>query len=333
MKLRAAVLGGDSWGSTVASLISTRADTSLWARSQATVDEINQLHTNEAYLPGAKLRKKLVSTTELDAVVSEADLVIVGIPSQGFRETIERVRDHIRPWIPLVSLTKGLEPKTNYRMTQIMQEVLPDHPAGVLTGPNLAREIAAGQAAASVLAMTQESALPQLRSVFHSRMFRVYTNTDVVGCELGGALKNVIAIAAGMGDGMGAGDNSRAGVITRGLAELTRLGVAMGGRHETIAGLAGMGDLLATCTSKLSRNHFVGVELGKGRAIRGIIDDMNMVAEGVKSSLVVMDLAMQYEIDMPIAKEVYRVVHEGRTAAQAFRAILRTGSGSEADPG
>jgi len=333
MKLRAGVLGGGSWGCTVASLISSHAHTTLWARDESTVDEINTNHTNEKYLPGGALRVKLMASKNLDEVVSQADLIVVGIPSQGFRQIMEQVKEYIRPWVPVVSLTKGLEPDTHFRMTEIIEEVLPNHPVGVLSGPNLAREIVAGQAAASVLAMSQEGALSQLRQVFHSGMFRVYTSTDVIGCELGGALKNVIAIAAGMGDGMGAGDNTKAGVITRGLAELTRLGIAMGGRPETFAGLAGIGDLLATCSSKLSRNHTVGVELGKGRAIDDIISEMNMVAEGVKSSRVVVDLAEQYKIDMPIAQAVYGVVHQGKTAKQAFRSILRTQSGSEADPG
>ncbi len=333
MKLRASVLGGGSWGCTVASLISSHAHTTLWARDAATVNEINTRHTNEKYLPGGALRVKLKASTQLDSVVGDADLIVVGIPSSSFRRIMEQVQNHIRPWVPIVSLTKGLEPGTHFRMTEIVNEVLPNHPVGVLTGPNLAREIIAGQAAASVLAMNQEGALTQLRSVFQSAMFRVYTSTDVVGCELGGALKNVIAIAAGMGDGMGAGDNTKAGVITRGLAELTRLGIAMGGRPETFAGLAGMGDLLATCSSKLSRNHTVGVELGKGRAIKDIISEMNMVAEGVKSSQVVVDLAAQYKIDMPIAHAVFGVVHKRKTAKQAFRSILRTQSGSEADPG
>ncbi|MBV1904786.1 MAG: NAD(P)H-dependent glycerol-3-phosphate dehydrogenase [Pseudomonadales bacterium] len=333
MKLKVAVLGGGSWGCTVASLISSHSHATLWARKSSTVDEINTSHTNEKYLPGGQLRKKLIASSQLNEIVGESDLVVVGIPSHGFRQIIEQIKGDIRPWVPVVSLTKGLEPKTNFRMSQIIEEILPNHPVGVLSGPNLAREIIAGQAAATVLAMSQESALPQLQNVFQSAMFRVYTSTDVVGCELGGALKNVVAIAAGMGDGMSAGDNTKAGVITRGLAELTRLGVVMGGRPETFAGLAGMGDLIATCSSALSRNHAVGVELGKGRAIENIIDEMNMVAEGVKSCRVVVDLAEQYEIDMPIARAVYGVLHEGKTAKQALRTILRTDSGSEADPG
>jgi glycerol-3-phosphate dehydrogenase (NAD(P)+) len=211
--------------------------------------------------------------------------------------------------------------------------MLPGHPPGVLTGPNLAKEIIDGFAAASVLAMEDEVIVKKLKPLFASGVFRVYTNTDVVGCELGGAFKNVIAIAAGMGDGAGAGVNTRSTVITRGLAEMTRLGRAMGGQARTFAGLAGMGDMMATCTSELSRNHHVGVELGKGRTIDEIIADMNQVAEGVKTSKVVMELAEQYEIEMPISREVYKVCHEGSSARRAFRGLLRTASGSEADPG
>ncbi len=210
---------------------------------------------------------------------------------------------------------------------------MPGHPAGVLTGPNLAREIIAGQAAACVVAMVDDTIAKALQGVFRTGLLRVYTNEDVVGCELGGALKNVIAIAAGMGDGAGAGDNTRAAVITRGLAELTRLGTAMGGRPATFAGLAGMGDLVATCISSLSRNRHVGFQLGTGRTLDEIIEEMSMVAEGVKTCGVVMELAKKHQIEMPITHEVYKVVHEGNSAKDAFRGLLRHRIGSEADPG
>ncbi len=190
-----------------------------------------------------------------------------------------------------------------------------------------------GQAAASVIAVNDEVIVKQLQSAFNAGLFRVYTNTDVIGCELAGALKNVMAIAAGMGDGTGAGENTRSGVITRGLAELTRLGTAMGGRPETFAGLAGVGDLIATCTSKLSRNRFVGEQLGKGRSLDEIIAEMKQVAEGVKTCRVVMELADEYGVEMPIAREVYRVVHEGQTPIEAYRGLLRMKVASEAEPG
>ena len=215
----------------------------------------------------------------------------------------------------------------------LITEMLPDRRAGVLTGPNLAKEIMSGFAAASVVAIEDELVARQIQGVFHSGLFRVYTNRDVVGCELGGALKNVIAIATGMGDGIGVGDNTRSAVITRGLAEIQRLGVAMGGRAETFAGLAGMGDLVATCISPQSRNRHVGEQLGKGRKIEEIIEEMHMVAEGVKTTRVVLELAKHQGIELPIAREVYGVLYEGRSPNQAYRGLVRRRPGDEAEPG
>ena len=331
--LQVGLLGGGSWGTTVASLICRNAPVTLWARNPDTVDEINSQHSNETYLPGAKLPERLAATNDISEAVSNADIIVMGIPSQNFRKVLEEVRKHIRAWVPVISLTKGLELDTGMRMTEIINEVLPGHPVGVLTGPNLAREIMAGQAAAGVIAMEDEIIVRELQSVFKSGLFRVYTNTDVIGCELGGVLKNIIAIAVGMGDGQGAGDNTRAALITRGLSEVTRLGVAMGGRPETFAGLAGMGDMIATCTSPQSRNRHVGVELGKGRAMQDIIDEMVMVAEGAKSAPAVMALAEQYGVEMPIASDVYRVVSGDSDARRAFRGLLRVHAGAESEPG
>jgi glycerol-3-phosphate dehydrogenase (NAD(P)+) len=334
MELRVSVLGGGSWGTTVASLLARKkTPTLLWARNKDTVAEVNDAHTNARYLPEARLSPRLTATHDLEAAVAQADVLVVGVPAQHFRGTLTTIRDFIRPWVPIISLSKGLEQGTNLRMSQIVDELLPGHPPGVLTGPNLAREIMAGNAAASVLAMEDETIAGTLKPLFSSGLFRVYINTDVVGCELGGALKNIMAIAAGMGDGLGAGDNTRSAVITRGLAELTRLGVAMGGRPETFAGLAGMGDMVATCTSQQSRNRYVGEQLGRGRSLDEIIREMHMVAEGVKSVAAVMALAEQHQVAMPIAREVYRIVHEGGTSKQAFRGLLRLESGTESDPG
>jgi len=331
--LKVGLLGGGSWGTTVASLVTRNTPVTLWARNNETVNEINERHTNEKYLPGAVLPEKLIATNDIGEAVANADVVIMGIPSHNFRSVLEEVRKHIRAWVPVISLTKGLELNTRMRMTEIITEVLPGHPVGVLTGPNLAREIMAGQAAASVIAMEDEIIVRELQNVFKSGLFRIYTNTDVVGCELGGVLKNIIAIAVGMGDGQGAGDNTRAALITRGLAEVTRLGVAMGGRPETFAGLAGMGDMIATCTSPQSRNRHVGIELGKGRDMQDIIDDMVMVAEGAKSAPAVMALAEQYGVEMPIARDVYRVVSGETNARGAYRGLLRVSAGAESDPG
>jgi len=333
MNLKAGLLGGGSWGTTVASLIARNAPVKIWARCEETVNEINEHHTNSRYLPGATLNNKLVATHCIEEAVSGCDVLVMGVPSQHFRNVLEQAREHIRPWVPVISLTKGLEAGTELRMTEIIEEVLPGHPVGVLTGPNLAREIISGQAAASVMAMEDEIIVRALQKLFHSGLFRVYTNTDLIGCELGGVLKNVIAIAVGMGDGQGAGDNTRSALITRGLAEITRLGVAMGGRPETFAGLAGMGDLIATCTSQQSRNRHVGYELGKGRPLDEIIGEMLMVAEGVKSAPTVVALGERYGVEMPITGDVYSVLLGERNPRQAFRGLLKSTVGSEAEPG
>lgn len=333
MNLKVALLGGGSWGTTVASLTARNCPTRIWARNQATVDEINQRHTNEKYLPGAKLPTGLTAVATIVEAVQEADVVVMGIPAQHFRSVLRQARPHIRPWVPIISLAKGLELNTKRRMTQVIEEEMPGHPAGVLTGPNLAKEIAVGQAAAGVIAMVDETIAARLQGVFSTGLFRVYTNTDVTGCELGGALKNIIAIATGMGDGANAGDNTRAAIITRGLAELTRLGTAMGGQPATFAGLAGMGDLVATCSSTQSRNRYVGFNLGKGRKMEDIIAEMAEVAEGVKTAKAVMELAKEYGVEMPIAREVYKVLYEGNTVNDAFRGLLRRDIGSEAEPG
>jgi glycerol-3-phosphate dehydrogenase (NAD(P)+) len=332
MQLRATVLGGGSWGTTVASVVSRNTPTLIWARNPETVREINDDHTNERYLPGARLSQRLTATADFEQAVASADVLVMGVPAQTFRRTLEDARQYLRPWVPVISLAKGLEQGTRLRMTQIIDEILPGHPPGVLSGPNLAREIIAGSAAASVIAMEDDTIVRHLKEIFGSGLFRVYTNTDVIGCELGGALKNVVAIAVGMGDGLNAGDNTRAAVITRGLAELTRLGMALGGQAPTFAGLAGMGDLVATCTSPQSRNRHVGERLGRGEALDEIIAQMNMVAEGVKSVPAVMELAADLGIDMPITYEVDRVLYRGGTPNQAFRGLLRRESGAESDP-
>ena len=333
MRLKVGLLGGGSWGTTVASVVSRNAPITLWARDAETVSDINTHRENRKYLPGITLPSALRATNDMAEVVAGADVLVMGVPSHSFRGVLEEAKAYLRPWVPVISLTKGLELSSGKRMTELIEEVLPGHPVGVLTGPNLAREIMTGQAAASVLSMEDEIVVRALQPIFHSGLFRVYTNTDRLGCELGGVLKNIIAIAVGMGDGQGAGDNTRSALMTRGLAEITRLGVAMGGRPETFAGLTGMGDLIATCTSPLSRNRHVGVELGKGRKIDEIIAGMNMVAEGVKSAPTVIALAEKHGLVMPIAQDVFDVTQGIRTAQEVFRGLLRSAVGDEAHPG
>ncbi len=331
--MQIAVIGAGSWGTTVAHLTAHNAPTRIYSRRADVAEAINERHENPRYLEGYHLHPKLQASTDLADIVREADVLVMGVPSGGFRDTLEELKGHLRPWVPVVSLAKGLELATRKRMTQVAEEELPGHPVGVLTGPNLAKEILAGYAAAAVIAFDDLTIAERLQDVFCSSLFRVYTNTDVVGAEIGGALKNVIALAAGMADGLGTGDNTRAAVMTRGLAELTRLGVAMGGRPATFAGLAGMGDLLATCMSPQSRNRYVGEQLGKGRPLDEIIGEMNQVAEGVKSAKVVLELAEEYGVEMPIAQEMYACVQGEQSAMGAYRGLVSRKSTSESAAG
>ncbi len=329
--MRVAVLGAGSWGTTVASLVAGRHPTVLWARDDAVAQQVETTHTNDKYLPGFELPANLEATADLGVAVGHAELLVVGVPSQAFRTTLQAVKPHIHPWIPVVSLTKGLEQGTLLRMTEIIKQELPGHPAAALTGPNLAKEIMAGQAAASVIATEDLTVATALQKVLQRGLFRIYTNHDVIGCELGGALKNVIAIACGIAQGLSVGDNTRAMVMTRGLAELTRLGAALGGEPATFAGLAGMGDLMATCLSPHSRNRYVGEQLGLGRPLADILASMGSVAEGVTAAVTVHELAERLGVEMPVCEEIHRVVTGGITPTQAYRG-LRT-AGHEAEPG
>jgi glycerol-3-phosphate dehydrogenase (NAD(P)+) len=322
MTQQIAVIGAGSWGTTVASLAAAQAPTILWARRADVAEEITTAHTNSQYLEDAPLHPALRATADLEEATAAADVLIVGIPSHGFRETLVALAPWARPGSPVIGLSKGLEPGTRLRMSEIVAEELPGHPAGVLTGPNLAREVLAEQSAAAVVAMPDERMALALQQVLSRDLFKVYRSTDVVGAEIAGALKNVFAIAAGIAAGLGSGDNTRALVMCRAIAEMTRLGVAMGGDPMTFAGLAGIGDLLATCISPLSRNRTVGRELAAGRTVDDITASMRQVAEGIKAAGSVVQLADQYGVEMPIAGEVDAVVNHGRTPYDAFRNLL-----------
>ena len=325
------VLGGGSWGTTVASLVAGRHPTVLWARDPEVAEAISVDHHNPKYMAGVGLSPRLKGTADLEEAVSRADLLVVGVPTQGFRAVLEDAKRYIRPWIPVVSLSKGLERDSLLRMTQVIRDVLPGHPAAALTGPNIAREIMAGQAAAAVIATEDLAVAGAIQKVISSGLFRVYLNHDVVGCEIGGALKNVVAIATGIGQGLGVGDNTRAMVMSRGLAELTRLGVAMGAEAVTFAGLAGVGDLIATCMSPHSRNRTVGEELGKGRKLDEILADMHMVAEGIKTATTVLELADRYDLQLPVCLQINRIVLGEILPTDAYQGL--TPAGHELDPG
>jgi glycerol-3-phosphate dehydrogenase (NAD(P)+) len=317
-----AVIGAGSWGTTVASLAAVQAPTILWARRSETAEEVATAHTNSRYLGDAPLDPALRATADLEEAVSAAEILIMGVPSHGFRATLTQMAPHMRPGSPVISLSKGLEPETRLRMTEVVAEETPDHPAGVLSGPNLAKEVLAGQSAAAVVAMPDEQVARTLQEVLSRDVFKIYRSTDVVGAEIAGALKNVYAIAAGIAAGLGSGDNTRALVMCRAIAEMTRLGVAMGGHPMTFAGLAGIGDLLATCISPLSRNRTVGEQLAAGHGVREITESMQQVAEGIKASRSIVRLAEEYDVEMPIAREVDAVVNQGRTPQEAFQNLL-----------
>jgi glycerol-3-phosphate dehydrogenase (NAD(P)+) len=327
--IRVGVVGAGSWGTTVAAQAVCNTPTVLWARRPELADEINTERTNRAYLPGFELPPELRATASLEEAVGDTDVVVMAVPSHGFREIARALAPYLRPWVPVVSLSKGLEADSLLRMSEVVGAELPGHPVGVLTGPNLASEIMAGQPAATVVAIADETIGVELQRILSRPTLRVYTNPDVVGCEVAGVVKNVIAIAAGMCAGMGFGDNTKATLITRGLAEMTRLGVAMGGSAVTFAGLAGMGDLIATCASTRSRNNSVGMALGQGRSIDEIVASTNMVAEGVKSCPSVLALARRHGIDMPITEQVVRVCHEGVAAGEAMAALMARRSKGE----
>jgi glycerol-3-phosphate dehydrogenase (NAD(P)+) len=303
----------------------------LWARNAELAREIDEDHTNSTYLDGYHLPPQLEATSDLERAVSGADLLIVAVPTVGFRDALVAAKESIRPWIPVVSLSKGLETGTLKRMTEVIKDVLPEHPAAALTGPNLAREIMDGAAAASVIATEDLAVAAAIQEVVTRGVFRVYLNHDVIGCEIGGALKNVIAIAVGIGEGLDVGDNTRAAVMTRGLAELTRVGVAMGAEATTFAGLAGMGDLVATCMSPHSRNRAVGEQLGKGRPLDEIVAEMHMVAEGVKTAELVLDLADRYSLDLPICRAIHQVVRGEIEPSESYWGLMP--AGHEAEPG
>lgn len=320
-----AVIGAGSWGTTVASIAADSARTVLWARRDELARAINDTRSNPDYLPTLSLPPALTATSELDRAIEGADAVVMAVPSHGFRDVFTRIAPILETTTPVVSLTKGIEQGTLARMTEIIADVSGDHdPAirGVLTGPNLASEIVAGHPTATVIAMRDRDTAERLQTLFMGPTFRVYTNDDVVGCELAGALKNVMAIASGMSDGLDFGDNTRATLLTRALAELSRLGVALGGRPETFAGLAGMGDLIATCSSDKSRNHQVGFGLARGKRLEEIIAEMNMVAEGVKTTRSVLGLAERTGVDMPIATHVGMVLEGEITPKEGVLSLM-----------
>lgn len=331
---RAAVLGAGSWGTAFAKVLADAgSDVVLWARRPELAEALNLRHENPDYLPGLRLPDGLRATSDATGALDGAEVVVLAVPSQT-------LRDHLAYWAPLlppestvVSLIKGVELGTSKRMSEVICEVGGVHPERicVVTGPNLAREIAMEQPAATVVACVDHDRATALQKICQTSYLRPYTNVDVIGCELGGAVKNIIALACGIAEGMGFGDNTRATLITRGLAETTRLGVALGADPRTFAGLAGLGDLVATCSSPLSRNRTFGERLGRGETPEQIAAATRQTAEGVKSCRSVLDLARRHYIDMPITEAVERVCHEGLSPEVMMRGLMTRETKPEAD--
>ena len=323
---RVAVIGTTSWGTTLAIML-TRKElaVSLWARTEQEAEKLNREKQNAIRLPGFSFPEGLRATASLDEALDKAGLVIFAVPSQNMRLNVRLVREHLDSSMLILSVAKGLEVESVKRMSQVVsEEVAPRfHPnICVLSGPNLSREIARGLPAVTVVAAYDATVAAKVQRIMATPLFRVYTNTDVIGVELSGALKNIIALAAGMVDGLEYGNNTKAGLITRGLAEITRLGVAAGANPLTFAGLAGLGDLVATCSSPLSRNRFVGQELAKGRDLKEVLSSMTGIAEGITTTVAALKLAEELDVEMPIAEQVFRVLFKGLNVRRAVSELM-----------
>ena len=322
----AAVMGAGSWGTALGKVLADAGhDVRLWARRSELADEINATHRNSVYLSDVDLPASIVATGVAEEALQGADLVLLAVPSQSLRANLTPWADLIEPGSSVVSLAKGIEVGTLMRMSQVVTQVLGTDPSrvAVLTGPNLASEIAAGQPAATVIGCTDSTRAVALQRAFSTRYFRPYTNADVVGCEVGGACKNVIALSCGMAAGVGLGENTIATIITRGLAEITRLGLALGASHTTLAGLAGVGDLVATCTSTHSRNRTFGMRLGSGETLQEARNAAGgRVAEGVTSCESILALASSYDVEMPLTEAVHGVCHRGLSVTDAVAQLL-----------
>ncbi|MEU3371662.1 NAD(P)H-dependent glycerol-3-phosphate dehydrogenase [Streptomyces sp. NPDC006711] len=329
---KAAVYGTGSWGTAFAMVLADAGcDVTLWARRPDIVEAVNSTRVNPDYLPGIELPASVRATTDPAEAAAGADFTVLAIPSQTLRDNLAAWAPLLAPDTVLVSLMKGVELGTAKRMSEVIAEVakVADDRVAVVTGPNLAKEIAGRMPAAAVVACREEAVAQRLQAACHTPYFRPYTNTDVVGCELGGAVKNVIGLAVGIADGMGLGDNAKGSLITRGLAETTRLGLAMGADPLTFSGLAGLGDLVATCSSPLSRNHTFGTNLGKGMTLQETIAVTRQTAEGVKSCESVLDLARRHAVDMPITETVVGIVHEGKPPVVALKELMSRSAKAE----
>ncbi|MCK5514810.1 MAG: NAD(P)-dependent glycerol-3-phosphate dehydrogenase [Deltaproteobacteria bacterium] len=326
MHLQIGVIGAGSWGTTLANLLAKKGfNIALWVYEDDLIQPIATKRENPLYLPGIKISEKIIPTGSLKEVCQHKDLLVNVTPSQIVRQMMQNIHSYLSSQVKLVSATKGIENNTLLTMSGVFKEVLPikdGEQLAVLSGPSFALEVSKETPTAVTIASKNQELAKHLQKVFSTPYFRAYTNSDVLGVELGGALKNVIAIAAGISDGLGFGYNTRAALITRGLAEMSRLALKMGANALTLSGLAGLGDLILTCTGELSRNRSVGIKLGKGMELTNILRDMRMVAEGIKTTKAAYDLSKKMEVSMPITEQVYYILYQNKNPKEAVTELL-----------
>jgi glycerol-3-phosphate dehydrogenase (NAD(P)+) len=321
-----AVIGAGSWGTTLANLLADKGcKVDLWVREEEVYHQIKEERVNRVFLPDMELVPQVNPVRSYEEALGEKELILLVVPSHVFREVLSHMKPHLRPGMALITGTKGIENDTLLTMSQVAESILPGEYTenfACLAGPSFAKEVFLKHPTAVTIACHDVGHAERLQRIFHTEFFRVYVTQDLIGVQLSGAIKNVIAIAAGTADGLNFGHNARAALITRGLAEISRLGVAMGANPLTFAGLAGMGDLVLTCTGDLSRNRTVGLKIGKGMKLQGIMEGMNMVAEGVKTSISAHQLAKKIGVDMPIINEVYEILYQGKDPKDAVKALM-----------
>ncbi len=320
------MIGSGSFGTALSNILAVNCEqVHLWGRDEALVAAINEVHENPVYLPGIALAQNIWATSSLEEAMEKSELVVAATPSHALREVMGRAMEFLPRLVPIITVAKGIENGTLLPMTQVLEDCLPEefHPyIGVLSGPSFAKETALRMPTVVTIASRWDKLAARAQSIFHTDSFRTYTSSDVIGVQLGGSLKNVIAIAAGIADGLGFGHNARAGIITRGLAEISRIATRRGANPLTLAGLSGLGDLVLTCTGDLSRNRSLGIELGKGRTLDEILAGMKQVAEGVRTAKSARDMSLRDNVELPICDQVYSILYEGTSPKKAVVELM-----------
>lgn len=328
--MKIAVIGSGGWGTAVAILLSSKGhDVYLWSWIQEETDRLAKDRENKEFLSGVKFPDKIYCSHDMGECVKDAALIVTAAPSPATRTTAKQLSEHVKEGQKIVNISKGLEESSLLRLSEVYAEEIPQAEISVMSGPSHAEEVSRGLPTTNVVASSNLDAAKFIQDVFMNETFRVYTSNDIIGVELGGALKNVIALCAGISDGLGYGDNTKAALITRGLAEIARLGIAMGAQEETFMGLSGMGDLIVTCTSMHSRNRRAGIMLGEGKTLRETLDSVHMVVEGVNTATAAYKLSQKYNVIMPITEQAYKILYENKNAREAVNSLMMRERGQE----